>query len=118
MTSSRPTPSLKLLTVTASRVMRISALHCETSALPAGSWPSDEWERLRFFICRTAAGGCRSMFNKTSLARKVTHYFARWTSAISSVFGVICFEPRSEEHTSDLQSRENLVCRLLLEKKK
>src|SRR5690606_41545094 len=27
-------------------------------------------------------------------------------------------EPRSEEHTSELQSREKLVCRLLLEKKK
>src|SRR6266511_6058645 len=26
--------------------------------------------------------------------------------------------PRSEEHTSEFQSRENLVCRLLLEKKK
>src|SRR5690606_39908370 len=26
--------------------------------------------------------------------------------------------PRSEEHTSELQSREKLVCRLLLEKKK
>src|SRR5690606_42141702 len=28
------------------------------------------------------------------------------------------FARRSEEHTSELQSRENLVCRLLLEKKK
>src|SRR5690606_41512832 len=27
------------------------------------------------------------------------------------------YEVRSEEHTSELQSRENLVCRLLLEKK-
>src|SRR2546421_8627336 len=27
-------------------------------------------------------------------------------------------EPRSEEHTSELQSRSDLVCRLLLEKKK
>src|SRR5436309_5714011 len=27
-------------------------------------------------------------------------------------------QDRSEEHTSELQSRENLVCRLLLEKKK
>src|SRR5690606_40835817 len=27
-------------------------------------------------------------------------------------------DSRSEEHTSELQSRENLVCRLLLEKKK
>src|SRR5690606_41139330 len=26
-------------------------------------------------------------------------------------------DPRSEEHTSELQSRENIVCRLLLEKK-
>src|SRR5690606_39788688 len=30
--------------------------------------------------------------------------------------GGMCWE-RSEEHTSELQSRENLVCRLLLEKK-
>src|SRR5256886_11537942 len=29
-----------------------------------------------------------------------------------------CFSPRSEEHTSELQSQSNLVCRLLLEKKK
>src|SRR5690606_39876983 len=29
-----------------------------------------------------------------------------------------CLLMRSEEHTSELQSRENLVCRLLLEKKK
>src|SRR2546428_5790354 len=28
------------------------------------------------------------------------------------------FWPRSEEHTSELQSRSDLVCRLLLEKKK
>src|SRR5690606_41627131 len=33
--------------------------------------------------------------------------------------GVECYgaSARSEEHTSELQSRENLVCRLLLEKK-
>src|SRR5690606_40085062 len=31
---------------------------------------------------------------------------------------VLAQETRSEEHTSELQSRENLVCRLLLEKKK
>src|SRR3712207_8698892 len=30
----------------------------------------------------------------------------------------VSFEPRSEEHTSELQSRQYLVCRLLLEKKK
>src|SRR3989449_80566 len=30
----------------------------------------------------------------------------------------ICYGMRSEEHTSELQSRLHLVCRLLLEKKK
>src|SRR6266478_4479256 len=34
----------------------------------------------------------------------------------ADVFGVACH--RSEEHTSELQSQSNLVCRLLLEKKK
>src|SRR2546430_6809288 len=29
----------------------------------------------------------------------------------------LCPYPRSEEHTSELQSQSNLVCRLLLEKK-
>src|SRR5690606_39567086 len=32
--------------------------------------------------------------------------------------GISSGSARSEEHTSELQSRENLVCRLLLEKKK
>src|SRR2546430_6977257 len=31
---------------------------------------------------------------------------------------VFCPRDRSEEHTSELQSQSNLVCRLLLEKKK
>src|SRR5690606_41692723 len=31
--------------------------------------------------------------------------------------GIVQGSSRSEEHTSELQSRENLVCRLLLEKK-
>src|SRR5690606_41324459 len=37
-------------------------------------------------------------------------------SAAASVRRTACAR-RSEEHTSELQSRENLVCRLLLEKK-
>src|SRR5690606_39273617 len=34
-----------------------------------------------------------------------------------SFFAIAESDNRSEEHTSELQSRENLVCRLLLEKK-
>src|SRR5439155_24497148 len=40
----------------------------------------------------------------------------RSTKLVLGVFGLE--EPRSEEHTSELQSRGHLVCRLLLEKKK
>src|SRR5438132_10771368 len=39
-----------------------------------------------------------------------------WPCATSS--GAMAAEDRSEEHTSELQSHSDLVCRLLLEKKK
>src|SRR5690606_39936068 len=41
------------------------------------------------------------------------------TCPLGQITGCSCEgTSRSEEHTSELQSRENLVCRLLLEKKK
>src|SRR3712207_7527013 len=43
-------------------------------------------------------------------ARGITH----WAPLLDSEE----YDPRSEEHTSELQSRQYLVCRLLLEKKK
>src|SRR2546429_2948980 len=53
--------------------------------------------------------------------------FSRLAARKTLVIGVLFFSiigvrlavlPRSEEHTSELQSRLHLVCRLLLEKKK
>src|SRR2546430_8844511 len=44
-------------------------------------------------------------------AKKRPTPIGRWPSCIS-------LRVRSEEHTSELQSQSNLVCRLLLEKKK
>src|SRR5258707_7323779 len=38
--------------------------------------------------------------------------------AALNIEGGRCYLTRSEEHTSELQSRQYLVCRLLLEKKK
>src|SRR5258708_28457602 len=35
-----------------------------------------------------------------------------------AIAGALCLIVRSEEHTSELQSPDHLVCRLLLEKKK
>src|SRR5438874_6383713 len=51
-----------------------------------------------------AVGGCNTA---STLSR-------RWISCCRRALG----ELRSEEHTSELQSRRDLVCRLLLEKKK
>src|SRR5690606_39922981 len=49
----------------------------------------------------------------------VTIRLVRSGDYVMSVFdGGASMDYRSEEHTSELQSRENLVCRLLLEKKK
>src|SRR2546430_11765069 len=41
-----------------------------------------------------------------------------WGTRSGPVAGRRTAEPRSEEHTAELQSQSNLVCRLLLEKKK
>src|SRR2546427_3652172 len=43
---------------------------------------------------------------------------ASWTTRSASAAFRVAVPPRSEEHTSELQSQSNLVCRLLLEKKK
>src|SRR2546430_5456818 len=48
-------------------------------------------------------GMCRTMFQQATSSR---------------AFSSHTIGPRSEEHTSELQSQSNLVCRLLLEKKK
>src|SRR5260370_22111177 len=45
----------------------------------------------------------------------ITETTWRWGNAVSAL---LIPQRRSEEHTSELQSHLNLVCRLLLEKKK
>src|SRR5258708_25439005 len=56
--------------------------------------------------------------NKTALALIVCSMFALPASAATISGGKITSVDRSEEHTSELQSPDHLVCRLLLEKKK
>src|SRR3712207_7068389 len=53
-------------------------------------------------------------FNNNFLITKVVVVTIRQDGLITP----ICYLLRSEEHTSELQSRQYLVCRLLLEKKK
>src|SRR5690606_26615204 len=63
--------------------------------------------RRNFFV-----GACRDATVLSGLV--TTQLFCRCTSRRNCFVGA---RRRSEEHTSELQSRENLVCRLPLEKK-
>src|SRR5690554_7784778 len=54
---------------------------------------------------------------RTVLLSLTAFYFSIETAIIASLI-TIGLRIRSEEHTSELQSRPHLVCRLLLEKKK
>src|SRR5690606_5753027 len=65
--------------------------------------------RRQYLPFRRSGRGCRGGAGRVHTRRLYPGGFAR--SAPSG-------RRRSEEHTSELQSRENLVCRLLLEKKK
>src|SRR2546430_9062875 len=55
----------------------------------------------------------RALFDETAFARTLTDE----RDSAASVIYAFARRPRSEEHTSELQSQSNLVCRLLLEKK-
>src|SRR5690606_42031975 len=78
---------------------------------------------LYFFIIRRPPTS--TLFPYTTLFRSAeTKSFTNFSFASSAAYtsakarSTDCDpKTRSEEHTSELQSRENLVCRLLLEKK-
>src|SRR3712207_7436623 len=71
---------------------------------------------------RAAAAGVPRDVGSNPITLGVTEPFTQ-TIAVSFYAGLLLALPvllyqRSEEHTSELQSRQYLVCRLLLEKKK
>src|SRR2546430_9950036 len=92
-----------------------------------GSWTHDPYRWFRALPGRRigacvvcGSGQCRapmcalvSATSPIALARYSPYLLA----CPSVVLGMVTL-PRSEEHTSELQSQSNLVCRLLLEKKK
>src|SRR5687768_18609924 len=59
-----------------------------------------------------------TLFPYTTLFRSPDHLHAVATIAAMRAGKHVYCQKRSEEHTSELQSRLHLVCRLLLEKKK
>src|SRR2546430_8120330 len=56
--------------------------------------------------------------NDTTENEMITDYVEESPTKKSIAVEVAADDVRSEEHTSELQSQSNLVCRLLLEKKK
>src|SRR3712207_8101563 len=57
-------------------------------------------------------------FRNEAIARGEKPFVYDFFAALHTLAGVERDDVRSEEHTSELQSRQYLVCRLLLEKKK
>src|SRR5690606_41867078 len=66
------------------------------------------WDGLRITVNRAVRGPGPTRGRAYPIAREDARTARPWTFPPEE-------PPRSEEHTSELQSRENLVCRLLLE---
>src|SRR2546430_4341473 len=60
----------------------------------------------------------RSLYMKVRDAVRAVNEVENYLYATSQLAQTTLRSVRSEEHTSELQSQSNLVCRLLLEKKK
>src|SRR5438552_19168824 len=78
---------------------------------------------LRFFFLMIRRPPRSTLFPYTTLFRSVVNWPATRIDPSPSTTTLPVREPpamgaRSEEHTSELQSPDHLVCRLLLEKKK
>src|SRR5690606_41029445 len=85
-------------------------------ALPLSTCFCSSAESLLSFSALLKASGVRLSRNAWRLSPAAFSASARWGCS-RSAWILPVDASRSEEHTSELQSRENLVCRLLLEKK-
>src|SRR6476620_11956557 len=80
-------------------------------------WIAGETQRLPFFFFLMIRRPPRStLFPYTTLFRSCSTCSVEWPRPKRS--RSIVASSRSEEHTSELQSRQYLVCRLLLEQQK
>src|SRR5690606_39898711 len=78
-------------------------------------WPSSDW--AAFVSERGFPAALLLAFALIGIGARAMRRLVGAGDA-DEALGAAVLLARSEEHTSELQSRENLVCRLLLEKKK
>src|SRR5438270_10041143 len=78
--------------------------------------PSSVFYLFFFFMIRPPPRS--TLFPYTTLFRSATVARSCWSCGAGPTRTSSAPRSRSEEHTSELQSQSNLVCRLLLEKKK
>src|SRR5690625_548977 len=88
------------------RAALITALIVLGAIVAAASLQRPEYEASASIFVRTGTGA--SVMDRAAAADYVSQQIETYTDLVT----------RSEEHTSELQSRGQLVCRLLLEKKK
>src|SRR5690349_22702897 len=79
--------------------------------------PSTLFPYTTLFRSGTVIGGTLSSTVRIALAWPASQ-LGCCSAGLASAASSRCRRSRSEEHTSELQSRRDLVCRLLLEKKK
>src|SRR2546430_5733336 len=72
----------------------------------------EDWPRL---LAPVLKGRARVVYGSRFTGERRNMLFLHW---VGNRFLSLVTNVRSEEHTSELQSQSNLVCRLLLEKKK
>src|SRR5699024_11511834 len=86
---------------------------------PLHSFPTRRSSDLEASPSTTATSSCSPQSKETSAPTNSSNH--SWLSRFRVARSQLSIAPevlRSEEHTSELQSRFDLVCRLLLEKKK
>src|SRR5688572_31036293 len=105
-----------------------AALNCASAKFAGTIWPPPGWSTENAWITSCAGpppvDAGRFVASHVMPATTAIRNDAATASCDNVKVNVVCPSPllrssgRSEEHTSELQSQSNLVCRLLLEKKK
>src|SRR2546429_4033823 len=121
--SSRPSPSTSPKSAPIPEMLRPSPLYATPDSV-AISWkpsPVDRKSKLRALSLATNKPG-RASPRKSAMATPMPLPSTSGNPSLAiisvNVPSPLLWKSRSEEHTSELQSRLHLVCRLLLEKKK